>query len=243
MKNTLISTDLLIISNKKQFKNYKTGLTSKIPDFFFDVFIEIYNIKELGYLYKFIIYSNEKFFEVPRTYEEVATILGIIYTGEKNNRFKIRKILNKFHYIFTYDIDLFDKFKFKVNEKFLLNNYNPYFDEVIIPVKQFYQIPYLFKFINDNDLIVVFMALNYFDIKGYKCPSIASICQLCNTTDRNKINSTLKLGEKIGLWKIDHNKSIRKPNNYYLKNSKGRYYYLIVFENIVENTYNLSETI
>lgn len=242
LENILMSKDLLKTYEYDYLKNLKKGLSIAVPLYSFDYYTENYNLKELGCFYRFIFLGKDGFFDEKKTYAEVAKILDIEYTGDKYNRLKIRKTLKKFNVLITFEVDNYDNFKFYVCEPFLSKSYN--YKDYELKYQKFIQVPYLLKYINDNNLIVVFMALLSFKNNEGIFPSISSICSRCGTTNRSKIIEILRLGEKLNIWEIEHNKNVRKSNNYKLtrfENNREVFLYIKVLSLIIKEAKDLKQ--
>ena len=93
----------------------------------------------------------------------------------------------------------------------------------------------------DNDVIVLFTALEYFYGSSKEAyPSIDTLCKLTGCRKRDKINKLLKkhqvTEEKKGLWKIISSKGGSKQNtnryelSYVTEEGVERYYYLDLIE-------------
>lgn len=201
-------------------------------------------IKQIGRL--FIIFICHKFNALNKyvSYEFLANVLAIGYTKSEDGEIKnyrmvksrVRQALKELSPIIEFKEDAEKGIKFTHIPNGA--NFGMYIEKGETEgFTQIYCDLSLVKF-NDNplDFLVVHTILEYFNgSKKEAYPSLDTISEKCGCS-RRKIVTLLSDGEKLGLWKIKSTKggSKKNTNRYILTDEQGKYLYLNVLEQQLE---------
>lgn len=197
-----------------------------------------YSIKHIGRLFNLMLHYKLRFLNSYISFNTVADILSL----NKNvnyNRLKsdVRKALRELYPSIEYLEDPLKGIKFTHIPKEINEGYDIRKGET----KGFTQIPCNLILLADNEALVVFAFLEYFNGSSKQIyPSISTLMSLTGCRNKNTLYEILKIyevtEEQTGLWKINRMQGGTKKHthsyelSYITEEGQERYYYLDYLE-------------